>query len=76
MPKWAVNAIVGSISCGIALFTASTGQQYVILYSGSAGRSGYIAALYIVMTPLLAFVILRRREHLSVIISVAISVIG
>lgn len=28
------------------------------------------------MTPLLAFVILRRRVHLSVIISVAISVIG
>ena len=68
--------MVVSIICGIVLFTASTVQQYGILYSGSAGRSGFITALYIVMTPLLAFVILRRRVHLSVIISVAISVIG
>ena len=76
MPKWAGNPIVVSIICGIVLFTASTVQQYGILYSGSAGRSGFITALYIVMTPLLAFIILRRRVHLSVIISVAISVIG
>ena len=76
MPKWTGNPIVVSIICGIVLFTASTVQQYGILYSGSAGRSGFITALYIVMTPLLAFVILRRRVHLSVIISVAISVIG
>lgn len=76
MPKWTGNPIVVSITCGIVLFTASTVQQYGILYSGSAGRSGFITALYIVMTPLLAFVILRRRVHLSVIISVAISVIG
>lgn len=76
MPEWTGNPIVVSIICGIVLFTASTVQQYGILYSGSAGRSGFITALYIVMTPLLAFVILRRRVHLSVIISVAISVIG
>ena len=76
MQKWAGTPIVDSIICGIVLFTASTVQQYGILYSGSAGRSGFITARYIVMTPLLAFVILRRRVHLSVIISVAISVIG
>lgn len=76
MPEWTGNPIVVSIICGIVLFTASTVQQYGILYSGSAGRSGFITALYIVMTPLLAFVILRRRVHLSVIISVAISVVG
>ena len=76
MPKWAGNPIVVSIICGIVLFTASTVQQYGILYSGSAGRSGFITALYIVMTPLLAFIILRRRVHLSVIVSVAISVVG
>ena len=70
------NPIVVSIICGIVLFTASTVQQYGILYSGSAGRSGFITALYIVMTPLLAFIILRRRVHLSVIVSVAISVVG
>ena len=41
-----------------------------------AGRSGFITALYIVMTPLLAFLILRRRVTMNVIVSVAIAVVG
>ncbi|WP_346974662.1 EamA family transporter, partial [Bifidobacterium adolescentis] len=57
MPKCLGNPVVVSVICGIVLFTASTVQQYGILYSGSAGRSGFITALYIVMTPLLAFLI-------------------
>lgn len=68
--------MVVSVICGIVLFTASTVQQYGILYSGSAGRSGFITALYIVMTPLLAFLILRRRVTMNVIVSVAIAVVG
>lgn len=68
--------MVISVICGIVLFTASTVQQYGILYSGSAGRSGFITALYIVMTPLLAFLILRRRVTMNVIVSVAIAVVG
>ena len=70
------NPVVVSVICGIVLFTASTVQQYGILYSGSAGRSGFITALYIVMTPLLAFLILRRRVTMNVIVSVAIAVVG
>ena len=54
MPKWLGNPVIVSIICGIVLFAASTVQQYGVLYSGSAGRSGFITALYIVMTPLLA----------------------
>ena len=76
MPKWTGNPVVVSIICGIVLFTASTVQQYGVLYSGSAGRSGFITALYIVMTPLLAFLILRRRVTANVIVSVAIAVVG
>ena len=67
---------LATVVCGIVLFTASTVQQYGILYSGSAGRSGFITALYIVMTPLLAFLILRRRVTMNVIVSVAIAVVG
>jgi len=76
MPAWLGNPVVASVICGVVLFTASTVQQYGILYSGSAGRSGFITALYIVMTPLLAFVVLRRRVHAGVMVSVAISVVG
>ena len=51
LPAWAGNQIVVGIICGLVLFTASTTQQYGVLYSRSAGRSGFITALYIVMVP-------------------------
>lgn len=76
LPAWAGNQIVVGIICGLVLFTASTTQQYGVLYSRSAGRSGFITALYIVMVPLLAFAVLRRRIHLNVILSVALAVLG
>lgn len=68
-------AVVGTI-CGVFLFTASTLQQYGILYGRSAGRAGFITALYIVMVPLLAFVFLHRRVHLMTIAAVMVSVVG
>ncbi|MCH9276372.1 DMT family transporter [Bifidobacterium amazonense] len=68
-------AVVGAV-CGVFLFTASTLQQYGILYGRSAGRAGFITALYIVMVPLLAFVFLRRRVHLMTMVAVAVAVIG
>lgn len=49
--RWSFQAI-----CGIVLFTASTLQQYGILYGKSA--AGFLTAMYIVMVPLLAFVFL------------------
>ncbi|MBT1162307.1 DMT family transporter [Bifidobacterium sp. SO1] len=68
-------AVIGMI-CGLFLFTASTLQQYGILYGRSAGRAGFITALYIVMVPLLAFVFLHRRVHLMTIAAVVIAVVG
>ncbi|KFI50218.1 DMT family transporter [Bifidobacterium biavatii] len=68
-------AIVGAV-CGAFLFTASTLQQYGILYGRSAGRAGFITALYIVMVPLLAFVFLHRRVHLMTVIAVVVAVTG
>ncbi|MBT1175492.1 DMT family transporter [Bifidobacterium sp. LC6] len=79
MPFWQsllANPVVVSVLCGIILFTASTLQQYGILYGKSAGRAGFLTALYIVMVPLLAFVFLRRRIGLPVFVAVAMSIIG
>ncbi len=61
MARLLANPVVVSVICGIVLFTASTLQQYGILYGKSAGRAGFLTAMYIVMVPLLAFVFLRRR---------------
>ena len=70
------NPIVVGVICGIVLFLASTLQQYGILYGKSAGRAGFLTALYIVMVPLLAFVFLRRRITAMVLVSVALAVVG
>ncbi|PJM80154.1 DMT family transporter [Bifidobacterium scaligerum] len=73
---WLANPVIISVICGIVLFTASTLQQYGILYGKSAGRAGFLTALYIVMVPLLAFVFLRRRIGVLVGVAVALSIIG
>lgn len=70
------NPIVVGVICGVVLFTASTLQQYGILYGKSAGRAGFLTALYIVIVPLLAFVFLRRRVGVLVGVAVAFSVAG
>lgn len=57
------NPVVISVICGIVLFTASTLQQYGILYGKSAGRAGFLTAMYIVMVPLLAFVFLAPAHR-------------
>lgn len=70
------NPVVISVICGIVLFTASTLQQYGIMYGKSAGRAGFLTAMYIVMVPLLACVFLRRRIGMLVFVAVALSIAG
>ncbi|NEG95811.1 EamA family transporter [Bifidobacterium sp. SMB2] len=72
----AKRTVLVSALCGLVLFSASTLQQYGILYGRSAGRAGFITALYIVMVPLLAWVFLRRRVTLFTGMAVVLAVIG
>jgi len=44
--------MIGGLSCGIILFLASTVQQLGMVYT-TAGKSGFITALYIVLVPIL-----------------------
>ncbi|MBT1182232.1 DMT family transporter [Bifidobacterium sp. CP2] len=67
--------IVGAI-CGTVLFVASTLQQYGILYGRSAGRAGFLTALYIVIVPLLGRVFLHRHVNVMVAVSVLVAVAG
>ena len=75
MPKCLGNPVVVSVICGIVLFTASTVQQYGILYSGSAGRSGFITALYIVLVPVFS-IVLGKKAKKSTWIYVLFAVAG
>lgn len=70
---WMTLAIGGA--CGVLLFTAGTLQQYGILYGRSAGRAGFITALYIVLVPLFGLFLHRRVTALTGL-SVIVALIG
>jgi drug/metabolite transporter (DMT)-like permease len=63
-----------SISCGVALFAASSLQQIGLVYT-DAGKAGFITAMYIVLTPVVG--LLRgNKVSKAVVFSVGIAVIG
>lgn len=66
---------IGGVLCGVALFLASYLQQRGIEQT-SAGKSGFITALYIVLVPLLALVFQKKRAGLAVWVGVALALAG
>lgn len=51
--------ILGGVSCGIVLFIASSLQQAGLAYT-TAGKAGFITALYIVLVPIMGIFIGKR----------------
>ena len=60
--------------CGGALFVAAGLQQVGLVYT-TAGKAGFITAMYIVLVPILGL-FLRSRPALNVWISVVLAVVG
>ena len=60
--------------CGSALFVAAGLQQFGLVYT-TAGKAGFITAMYIVLVPILGL-FLRSRPALTVWISVVLAVVG
>lgn len=65
---------LAGIACGTALFVASGLQQVGLVYT-SAGKAGFITAMYIVLVPVLGL-FLGKIPSLSAWISVILAVIG
>ncbi|MBD5522711.1 MAG: DMT family transporter [Lachnospiraceae bacterium] len=66
--------LTGGIMCGILLFTASSLQQFGILYT-TAGKAGFITALYIIIVPVLS-IFLHKKAGMKIWISVVIALCG
>lgn len=62
------------IPCGIALFVAAGLQQMGIVHT-SAGKAGFITAMYIVLVPILG-IFLKKKPPVTAWISVALAVCG
>ncbi|MCR5684388.1 MAG: DMT family transporter [Lachnospiraceae bacterium] len=66
--------ILGSLCCGAFLFFASLSQQAGISYT-TAGKAGFITALYVVMVPLISL-FFGKKQPFFIWISVALGVAG
>lgn len=60
--------------CGCALFVAASLQQIGLVYT-SAGKAGFITAMYIVLVPVLG-ILLKQKPPRMTLISVVLAVIG
>lgn len=63
------------ILCGIALFLAMSVQQYCMMFV-SAGKAGFITALYIIYVPLISMLFLGHKLKRNVKIAVLLAVMG
>ena len=67
-----VNLARAGLACGLALFLAMTVQQYCMQYV-TAGKAGFISALYIIFVPIITILSgdkLKRNIVISVILAV------
>ena len=67
--------ILGGICCGLFLTGASLFQQYGIVTT-TAGKAGFITALYILIVPILNCLLFKKRSGLHVWLAIAIGVFG
>lgn len=63
----------GGIACGLVLFLSTNLQQFGLSLGTTAGKSGFITAMYIILVPILSLFLgkkIRRWVWLSVILAV------
>ncbi|SPF67612.1 EamA domain [Propionibacterium ruminifibrarum] len=69
------GTIIGGVCCGAFLAAASIFQQMGIVHI-TAGKAGFITAMYILLVPVVSFLIFRRRTTRLVWLAVLIGVAG
>ncbi len=69
------NTLTGGVCCGAFLAAASIFQQMGIVHT-PAGKAGFITAMYMLLVPVINFLLFRKRNSLTVWLAVGIGVIG
>ena len=69
------NTLIGGICCGCFLTAASLFQQMGIVYT-TAGKAGFITALYMLFVPILSFILFKKKNTWLVWTGVLIGVFG
>lgn len=68
------DLIVSGLICGLSLFFGASFQQFGMIYT-TAGKAGFITALYIVLVPLLGLFLHKKINKLT-LLSVILATIG
>lgn len=68
------NSVIGGVCCGVVLCVASCFQQFGVSMT-TAGKAGFITALYIVIVPLMG-VFIKKKIPKIIWLCVAIAVAG
>ena len=66
--------LAGGICCGLAIFVASSLQQFGVSYT-TAGKAGFITTLYVVIVPIIS-VLLRKRVRPIMWLCVVLGAVG
>ncbi len=69
------NTLKGGIALGVVVTLAGELQQIGIV-STSAGKAGFITALYVVLVPVASFLFFRKRTGVLQLAAVAIATVG
>ncbi len=69
------NTVMGGLCCGFFLTIASLLQQTGLVYT-TAGKAGFITALYMLLVPVFGYIFLRKKCALIVLFAVLLGVAG
>lgn len=73
--RYSSATVIGGICCGVFLTSASIMQQAGIVYT-TAGKAGFITSLYMLLVPVVSFVLFKKHHAINVWIAVVIGLIG
>ena len=73
--QFSKNTVLGGICCGCFLSIASILQQMGLVYT-TAGKAGFITAMYILLVPIIGFILFKRKNTWIVWIAVLLGVTG
>ena len=69
------TTVVGGICCGVFLFLGSVFQQMGLVYT-TAGKAGFITAMYILLVPVIGVAMLGKKSSWLVWVAVLLGVVG
>ncbi|MBQ6260982.1 MAG: DMT family transporter [Firmicutes bacterium] len=73
--RYKKDTLTGGVICGLLIVFANTAQQ-IGLISTSAGKAGFITALYVLLVPFLGYLIFRKKPRLIEIAAVCVGTFG